>query len=144
MTNPIPPVGADFPLARSPEQQPHVFATAFNTGDPDAIERVYEHAGVFVSSPGNPTVGADRREANARMASLGLPIEVTPRHVYVADDIALLIVDWAITGTTPDGEAVNIQGTATDVARRGVDGSWRYVIDNPFGAAMPEPHLPGA
>ncbi|MFJ3969784.1 hypothetical protein ACIPYR_16745 [Streptomyces parvus] len=26
-----------------------------------------------------------------------------------------------------------IAGTATDVARRGPDGLWRYVVDNPFG-----------
>lgn len=139
MTDNILPPGSDVPLATSPEQQPQVFATAFNTGDPDAIERVYEQAGVFISSPGNPTTGADRREANARMASLGLPIEVKPRHVYVADDIALLIVDWTIVGTTSDGEEVNIQGTATDVARRGDDGTWRYIIDNPFGTATQAP-----
>lgn len=139
MTDNILPSGSDVPLATSPEQQPYVFATAFNTGDPDAIERVYEQAGVFISIPGNPSTGADRREANARMASLGVPIEVKPRHVYVADDIALLIVDWTIAGTTPDGEEVNIQGTATDVARRGDDGTWRYIIDNPFGTATQAP-----
>ena len=97
-------------MATSPEQQPYVFAAAFNTGDPDAIERVYEAGGVFVDGPGQPTTGADRREANARMAALGLPIEVKPRHVYVADDIALLIVDWAIRGTSSDGEEVDIPG----------------------------------
>lgn len=139
MTSNILPPSGDFPLATSPEQQPHVFATAFNTGDPDAIERVYEPACIFVSSPGKPTTGAERRQANARMASLGLPIEVQPRHVYVAGDIALLIVDWTIAGTTPDGEEVSIQGTATDVARLGEDGTWRYAIDNPFGTATQGP-----
>lgn len=138
MTDNTLPSGNHFPLATVPEEQPHVFAAAFNTGDPDAIERVYEQAGVFVSSPGRPTTGTDRREANAHMAALGLPIEVTPRHVYVADDIALLIVDWTIAGTGPDGAEVNIQGTATDVARRGQDGTWRYIIDNPFGTATQE------
>lgn len=69
------------------------------------------------------------------MLALGVPIEVEPRHVYVADDIALLIVDWKISGTAPDGAQVDISGTATDVARRGADGIWRYLIDNPFGTA---------
>lgn len=135
MTDNTLPSSSDFALAVAPEQQPHVFATAFNTGDPDAIERVYEEACVFVSSPGEPTTGTERRQANARMASLGLPIAVKPRHVYVADDIALLIVDWTIAGTAADGEDVDIRGTATDVARRGEDGIWRYIIDNPFGTA---------
>ncbi|MGN6036660.1 YybH family protein [Brevibacterium casei] len=139
MTKNILPSSNDFPLATSPEEQPHVFASLFNTGDPDAIERVYEQSGVFVSSPGTPTTGIDRREANARMTSLGCPIEVKPRHVYVADDIALLIVDWTIAGTGPDGQEINVQGTATDVARRGEDGIWRYIIDNPFGTATQSP-----
>lgn len=39
-------------------------------------------------------------------------------------------------GTGPrNGGSVNFQGTATDGARRGSDGRWRSVIDNPFGTA---------
>lgn len=79
--------------------------------------------------------GTDRATANARLLGLGLPIDVRPRHVYVSDDIALLIVDWSIHGTAPDGGDVHVDGTATDVARRGRDGQWRYIIDNPCGAA---------
>lgn len=66
---------------------------------------------------------------------MGLPMAATPRHVYVVDDIALLIVDWSIHGTGPDGAQVHMEGTATDVARRGADGRWCYVVDNPAGSA---------
>ncbi|MDF5752636.1 hypothetical protein [Spongiactinospora sp. TRM90649] len=54
---------------------------------------------------------------------------------YVADEIAPLLVDWSISGTTPVGVTVDIGGTPADLARRGADGRRRYVIDNPFGAA---------
>lgn len=123
------------PLTTDPAQHPAVFAAAFDSGDPAAVEQVYEPAAVLVPTPGKPVTSEDRRLANARFQALGLPIEVEPRHVYVADDIALLIVDWKIHGTGADGSAVLIEGTATDVARRGPDGHWRYVIDNPFGVA---------
>jgi ketosteroid isomerase-like protein len=123
------------PLTTDPAQHPAVFAAAFNSGDPAAVEQVYETAGVLVLAPGEPVTGENRRLANARFQNLGLPIEVEPRRVYVADDIALLIVDWKIHGTGEDGSPVHIEGTATDVARRGPDGCWRYVIDNPFGVA---------
>lgn len=122
-------------LTDDPARHPAVFAAAFNSGDPAAVEAVYEDPGVLVPEPGRPVVGADRAAANARFQGLGLPVDVRPRHVYVADDIALLIVDWSIRGRGPDGSDVDICGTATDVARRGVDGKWRYVIDNPFGTA---------
>jgi ketosteroid isomerase-like protein len=112
------------PLATDASDHPHVFARAFNTFDLAELDRVYEHDGVLVPSPGNPVTGYERRAANAELLSLGKPIVVRPKHVYVCDEIALLIVDWEIPGA-------GVAGTATDVARRGADGYWRYVIDNP-------------
>ncbi|KJS56208.1 hydrolase [Streptomyces rubellomurinus subsp. indigoferus] len=123
------------PLATDPAQHPATFAAAFNSGDPDALARVYEPGAVFVPGPGRAAYGPELARASAEFQGLGLPITVRPRHTYVADDLALLIVDWSIDGTAPDGAPVHLAGTATDVARRGPDGRWRYVIDNPFGTA---------
>jgi len=135
MTNRMGSHGRSIALTEDPARHPAVFAAAFNTGDPAAVENVYEDLGVLVAEPGSPVAGADREAANTRLLGLGLPIDVRPRHVYVAGDIALLIVDWSINGDAPDGAKVDIRGTATDIARRGPDGKWRYVIDNPFGTA---------
>ncbi|MFG1838080.1 YybH family protein [Micromonospora sp. NPDC049175] len=128
------------PLSDSAAQHPSVFARAFNSGNVAAVEQVYEPEGLLVTVPGQPVTGTARIAANQRLLDLGLPIEVRPRHVYVADDIALLIVDWTIDGTDRDGRPVHIEGTATDVARCGPDGRWRYIIDNPFGTAESETH----
>ncbi|GAA2431392.1 YybH family protein [Streptomyces macrosporus] len=122
-----------------PEQHPAVFAASFNTGSADAPRRVYESGAVFVPRPGRQVTGDAVIEARADLFGLGLPITVRPRHTHVADDIALLIVDRTIEGTGSDGEHVRVEGTATDVARRGADGLWRYVIDTPFGTARPDP-----
>ncbi|MQY04818.1 YybH family protein [Actinomadura macrotermitis] len=119
-------------LAERPENVPAVFAERFNAGDAAALAEIYEDGAVFVPEPGAPVTGAALHEANARFLGLGLPITVRPRHVYTAGDVALLVVDWAI-------EDAGITGTATDVARRGPDGRWRYVIDSPFGGKPVEP-----
>ncbi|MCE7005892.1 DUF4440 domain-containing protein [Kibdelosporangium philippinense] len=103
---------------------PHAFAKAFDSFDPAQVERVYEPESLLVLDAGKPLTGAERASANAELQKLGKRITVEPRHVYVCGDIALLLVDWKI----PDA---GISGTATDVARRGPDGCWRYVIDNP-------------
>lgn len=103
---------------------PHEFAAAFNTFDLAEVERLYVPGGVFVERPGQPAGPA----ANRNMLDLGRPLEVRPRHAYESGDLALLIVDWRIGDLT---------GTATDVARKGADGRWRYVIDNPFGTTVP-------
>ncbi|SES18079.1 YybH family protein [Streptomyces qinglanensis] len=122
------------PVARAAADVPAVFAERFNSGRPEAVAGMYEEGAVFVAPDGRV---ADSPEgiarANAEFLGLGLPITVRPRHVCPAGDTALLIVDWEIEGTGPDGRPLHLQGTATDVARRGADGVWRYVIDRPVG-----------
>ncbi len=120
-------------LAERPEDVPAVFAARFNSGDARAVAEVYESGAVFVPEPGSSLTGQELHAANGRFLALGLPITVRPRHVYTTGDVALLIVDWTIDGTDRDGLPVHIEGTATDVARRGQDGRWRYAIDSPFG-----------
>lgn len=122
-------------LTADPAAHPHVFAAAFNSGDPDAVELVYEPDGVLMTETGAALSGRERRAANAAIMALGPPIAVVPRSVSVNGDLALLIVDWAIAGRDAEGRPVDVRGTATDVARRGTDGLWRYVIDNPWGAS---------
>lgn len=121
------------PLVTDPAQLPATFAAAFNTGDADAVERLFEPDAVFVTQPGEQVTGVARRAATGDFLKLGVPIAITVRHCYVSGDLALLIGDFVIEGTGPDGAPVHQKGTATDVARRGTDGGWRYVIDNPPG-----------
>jgi len=66
-------------------------------------------------------------------------LKAKARHVFVADDIAQLVVDWSIDGTGPDGKHVHVGGSAADILRRGADGLWRYIIDNNQGTAVREP-----
>lgn len=109
------------------------FVAAFNAREFDLLDRTYADEAVVVPAPGQPMTGADRVAATERLLSFGLPMDATVRHMYVAGDIALLIVDWSMRGTTPDGYDLDLSGTATDVVRRDQDGRWQYLIDNPFG-----------
>ncbi|MET9862463.1 SgcJ/EcaC family oxidoreductase [Streptomyces smyrnaeus] len=125
---------APLPVARQAADVPAVFAARFNTGQPRAVAEMYEPEAVFVSPDGTVADSPEAiARANADILALGLPITVRPRHVHVAGDTALLVVDWEIAGTASDGRPTHLTGTATDVARRGSDGTWRYVIDRPAG-----------
>jgi uncharacterized protein (TIGR02246 family) len=124
----LPAAGVDHPA-----ELPAAFAAAFNAGDLAAVDRLFEPDAVRVLTPGTTVVGDGRRAATSSFMALGIPIHLSPRHTYVYDDLALIIGDYRIVGTKPDGEAVHHEGTATDVARRGQDGRWRYAIDNPPG-----------
>lgn len=109
------------------------WADRFNAGDLDGMLALAEPNSGFAPQPGALLTGDDYRSALARFLSLGLPINLTLKHSLVVDDIALLIYDWTISGTS-DGNPINLAGTTADVARRGSDG-WRFVLDNPFGTA---------
>lgn len=125
-------------LARQVERHVAAYLAAFATGSATELDHLYEDHAVVVPQPGLAMGGPDRLVANGRLLDLGLTMEATTRHTYVVDDIALLIIDWSMSGTGPDGHPLDLSGTATDVARRGSDGRWRYLIDNPFGGAKPE------
>ena len=40
---------------------------------------------------------------------------------------------WTFDGAGPDGEPVRLAAKNADVLRRQEDGTWRFVIDNPWG-----------
>ena len=111
----------------------------FNSGKVSAMETLYEGA-VLIADDGHTVT--DRTEIAAELErdlSLGLPLEAKARHVFVANDIAQIVLDWSIDGTGPDGKHVHLGGSASDIVRRGADGRRRYLIDNSLGTAVRQP-----
>jgi ketosteroid isomerase-like protein len=52
--------------------------------------------------------------------------------VRVGDDLAVLYNDWTMAAKAPDGNPFEMTGKAVEVVRRQPDGSWRFVLDDPF------------
>jgi ketosteroid isomerase-like protein len=111
----------------------------FNSGEVNAMQALYEGAVLIADDGRTVTDPAEITLELERDLSLGLPLEAKARHVFVNGDIAQIVVDWSIDGTGHDGEHVHVEGTASDVARRGADGRWRYLIDNRLGTAVRRP-----
>ena len=119
--------------ATQPEEMPATFEQAFNTGDISQILELYESDAVLVPEPGQVVHGTSAiREALSGFLALKLPIHLECKRVLVMDDVALVSSSWKLGGTGPDGSAVDLGGNTTEVIRRQVDGTWRYVIDDPF------------
>jgi uncharacterized protein (TIGR02246 family) len=98
----------------------------------DALLALYEPSAVFVPKPGVVLTGrAAIGRALAEMLALSPVMETHVREVHQADDIALVIVDWSLRGTTRDGSAISQSGRSADVLRRQDDGTWRVLIDHP-------------
>jgi ketosteroid isomerase-like protein len=60
-------------------------------------------------------------------------LDLKVNRVLEVGDLALVVGEWTFNGTGPDGEAVKLAARNADVLRRQADGSWRFVIDNPWG-----------
>ena len=123
--------------ARTPEEVPRLWAETFSAGDLDALVALYEeHDAMLVPQPGEAVTGIDGiREALSAFLSLQPTFNLEVRKVLQTGDIALSFADWTLSGTGPDGEAIEMAAQTSDVLRRQPDGSWRIVIDNPYGSA---------
>jgi len=111
----------------------------FNSGKIEAMMTLHDPESVFVENDGSTIT--DRSQLAARLQrdlELGVPLGANVRHVFVAGDIAQIVVDWWIDGRTTSGEKIQLKGAACDIARRGADGFWRYYIDNNQGTAVRE------
>jgi ketosteroid isomerase-like protein len=129
-----------FPLPTKPEGVIPSLLKRFNSGKIEAMMALYAPEAVFVANDGRTIT--DRAEFTAILEhdiKLGLPLKANVRHVFVGGDTAQIVVDWSIDGTGPDGKAVHMHGTASDIMRRGADGFWRYIIDNNQGTAVRHP-----
>jgi ketosteroid isomerase-like protein len=129
-----------FPLPAEPEGVIPSLVERFNSGKVSAMMALHEPGSVFIANDGRTIT--DHAEIAARFErdlGLGLPLVANVRHVFVADDIAQIVVDWSIDGTGPDGKHVHLGGSACDIVRRGADGRWRYIIDNNQGTAVRHP-----
>jgi ketosteroid isomerase-like protein len=129
-----------YSLATEPEGMAASLLERFSSGEVSAMMPLYEPDAVLIKKDGQPVTGHTGIAAVLeRDLSLGLPLEVNARHVFVAGDIAEIVLDWSIDGTGPDGKHVHLGGSASDVLHRGADGFWRYVIDNNQGTAVRQP-----
>ena len=122
--------------ARTPEETHRLFAQYFSAGDAEALMSLYEPEAMMVTQPGVEVSGhAAIREAVGAFLALKAEFNLQPGKVLQSRDLALLFSKWTLKGTDPEGNAVELAGQTSDVVRRQADGSWLFVIDNPYGAA---------
>jgi uncharacterized protein (TIGR02246 family) len=118
----------------TPEQVLTSIVNGINTGNLDALMSLYEPGAAFATQPGSLSHGLRGvREALACFIAMKGKLDLNVTRVLEAIDLALVTTAWSFTGTGPDGEPVTLAAQSADVLRRQADGSWRFVIDNPWG-----------
>lgn len=113
-----------------PERLHPALEGAFNAHNVDDLVDLYEEDAVLVAADGSLSAGrAAIRQHWIDKVSLGGHMILTTRYVVQLGDLALLRTDWTFSYGHHETSA-----STAEIARRQRDGSWRYVIDHPYGA----------
>jgi ketosteroid isomerase-like protein len=120
----------------TPEQVLEAIVTGINSGNLESLMPLYESEAAFATQPGSLAHGAAGvGEALTGFISMNGELELEVTRVLEVGDLALVMGVWSFTGTGPEGEPVRLAARNADVLRRQSDGTWRFVIDNPWGTA---------
>lgn len=113
------------------------YVKKFNAGDTSSLISLYETEACFVSQEGEVVKGIENvRQRLQSFINMNGRIESKVIGVVQTNDIALVNTEWSFNGSGPDGKSVTITGKATDVLRQQSDGTWRILIDNPWGTNL--------
>jgi uncharacterized protein (TIGR02246 family) len=119
----------------TPEAVLQSIVDGINAGDLDSLMNLYEPGAVFATQPGKLTNGLPAiREALSNFVAAKGKLDLKLTRVLEGGDLALVISVWSFVGTGPDGQPLELAAKSADVLRRQQDGTWRFVIDNPWGS----------
>jgi uncharacterized protein (TIGR02246 family) len=104
---------------------------AFNAQDLEGLVSLYEKDARMATPDGSVAEGIDAiREQWQGFLAMNGRMTLKTRFVVEMGDVALLRNDWSFA--SDDAE---LASSASEVVRRQPDGTWRYVIDHPFGSS---------
>jgi uncharacterized protein (TIGR02246 family) len=121
--------------AGTPEELDQLFIEKMNAGDLEAVVSLYEPDATLAPQPGQTVTGtAAIRDAVRGFIAMQPRFTATPKPTVRAGDVALTGLQWTLDATGPDGSRVQMKGHSAEVVRRQPDGTWKFVVDNPFVA----------
>lgn len=118
----------------TPEEVLNSVTEGINARDLDSLMTLYEPLACFASQPGQLVKSPDGiRQSLRNFIDMNGKLELKVKRVLKANDLALVTTEWSFNGTDSDGKHVHMSAKSADVLRQQPDGTWRFVIDNPWG-----------
>lgn len=118
----------------TPEEVLNSVVEGINTGNLDSLMMLYETDACFASQPGQLAKSPETiRQSLRSFIDMNGKLDLKVKRVLETSDVALVISEWSVSGTGPDGKHVNMAAKSADVLRQQADGTWCFVIDNPWG-----------
>ena len=122
--------------ARTPEEICDLFRRYMREGDIDAVLALYDSSVAFRNRSGEVRRGKEElRQELLPFAAARARFEVDVLEIIQAGDIALMHTNWSIAAPA----AVNLY--ALEVARRQPDGTWCWLIGDPYTVGSERPNV---
>lgn len=113
--------------ANSPEEICELFKRYMAAGDLEGLLSLYDDEVVFLNRAREMKRGHDEIAPElARMAEVKVQFHFKLLQVIRSGDIALMHTDWEVLSPQP------MRVYAIEVARRSPDGTWRWLVGDPF------------
>ena len=123
--------------ALDPGDCDRILLCAFERGDIEATMALYEPGAVLFRENGEAMTGLDAiRQQNAVIISLKPKFTIDFIHSTLSGDgtLATTRMKCHLAGVTPDGQPMKSTVHTLEVLRKQADGTWKYVIDDPYGS----------
>jgi uncharacterized protein (TIGR02246 family) len=113
--------------ATNPEEICRLFQQYMAEGDLESALSVYDPDAVFLNQSRDVSKGREGlRQELTPLAARKVRFDFKVKQVIETGDIALMHTEWTVSGPEP------MKVYAIEVARRQQDGSWRWLIGDPF------------
>jgi len=118
--------------ARSAADLIRLFSERFAAGDTEGLLELYEADALFPTHHGTAKGATEIRPVLQGYIDSGASLNFERQVAFETGDLALVQNAWTLT--TAGGDTAT--GVTVEVARKQPDGTWKYVIDSPDGAAL--------
>lgn len=122
---------------RQPDDVSRVLVQALETGDIETSVAVYEASAVLFSKSGRTMTGLDEiRKNNAALIALKPTFDIAFIKFTLSGDgtLATNRMKANLSWKDAEGKLLEASVDTLEVLRKQEDGSWRYIIDDPYGS----------
>jgi uncharacterized protein (TIGR02246 family) len=120
----------------TPDEVLNSIVEGINTGNVESLMTLYEPEACFAFQPGQIIKGQQGiRQSLQGFVDMKGNLNLKVKRVLQTGNLALVISEWSFNGTGNDGNPVDLNETAADVLHQQSDGTWRFIIDNPWGTS---------
>lgn len=121
----------------TPDACDRILLAALESGDLETTVSLYEPTATLFKKSGSTVTGHEQiRLANAALIAIKpkFTIEFIKTTLSGDQTIATTRMKASLVGTAEDGREIRGDIHTLEVLRKQDDGSWRYIIDDPYGS----------